>query len=325
MSEPTQSSALSIRNLSVSYGTKRLMGKTRPAVQDISFDVAHGQTVGLVGESGSGKSTIVKAILGLATASNGEILLNGADITHAAGKARRPIVSQLRAVFQDPFASLSPYQTIGETIVEGLRGQRLDRAAMWDRAGEALESVGLTREDLNRLPHQFSGGQRQRIGIARALASSPQIVLMDEPVSALDLSAQAHVINLLADLRDTQRYAFLFVGHDLSVVRFLCQQVVVLYRGMVMEVGNAELVTTKPRNPYTVALVNAAPIPDPIEQAKRREARITIGTQGKRPVSGSGDGCPFAPRCPNATDLCTKVRPVLRQVDDRQVACHHPV
>lgn len=324
MSEASQAAALSIRDLSVSYGPKRMLGKTRPAVQNISFDVPHGQTVGLVGESGSGKSTIVKAILGLATASGGEILLNGADITHASGKARRPIVSQLRAVFQDPFASLSPFQTIGATIVEGLREQNLDRAAKWSRAGEALESVGLTRDDLNRLPHQFSGGQRQRIGIARALASAPQIVLMDEPVSALDLSAQAHVINLLADLRDTQRYAFLFVGHDLSVVRFLCQQVVVLYRGMVMETGPAELVTTKPRNPYTVALVNAAPVPDPIEQAKRRQVRIEIKAQGKQVACNANEGCPFAPRCPNATDLCRKQRPVLRQVEDRQVACHHP-
>ncbi|WP_322046519.1 ABC transporter ATP-binding protein [Paraburkholderia sp. J67] len=325
MSEATQTAALSIRNLSVSYGAKRLIGKARPAVQNITFDVGHGETVGLVGESGSGKSTIVKAILGLATASEGNILLNGNDITHATGKARRPVVSQLRAVFQDPFASLSPFQTIGDTIVEALRDSKTARAAMWDRAGDAMESVGLTRGDLRRYPHQFSGGQRQRIGIARALASTPQIVLMDEPVSALDLSAQAHVINLIADLRDTQRYAFLFVGHDLGVVRFLCQQVVVLYRGMVMEVGKAELVTTRPRNPYTVALVNAAPIPDPQEQARRRTARLSIATREKSPLPGAGNGCPFAGRCPNATQLCTHTRPVLREVDGRQVACHHPV
>ncbi|WP_322071878.1 ABC transporter ATP-binding protein [Paraburkholderia bannensis] len=324
MSEATQTAALSIRNLSVSYGARRLMGKTRPAVQNITFDVGHGETVGLVGESGSGKSTIVKAILGLARASEGNILLNGTDITHAAGRDRRPIVSQLRAVFQDPFASLSPFQTIGDTIVEALRDSKTGHAAMWERAGDAMESVGLTRADLRRYPHQFSGGQRQRIGIARALASTPQIVLMDEPVSALDLSAQAHVINLIADLRDTQRYAFLFVGHDLGVVRFLCQQVVVLYRGMVMEVGKAELVTTRPRNPYTVALVNAAPIPDPLEQARRRTARLSIAAREKSPLPIAGNGCPFAARCPNATPLCTQTRPVLREVDSRQVACHHP-
>ena len=323
MNQAFREQALTVRNLSVCYRSGHWRKKPVAAVEDVSFEIAAGETVGLVGESGSGKSTIAKAILGLQSPSAGTITLNGRDITHTTVRQRRTMVAELRAVFQDPFSSLSPFQTVGQTLSEPLRAQRIAAGRTRELAAGVITSVGLPEDALSRYPHQFSGGQRQRIALARALISDPRVIVMDEPVSALDLSTQAQVLNLLAELRDRHRYALLFVAHDLGVVRFLCQRVLVLYRGMVMEAGRAADVTAQPKHPYSVALTAAAPVPRPGEQARRREVRRALAVQGSASPEQGNAGCPFAPRCPGATDVCRAQRPPLRQLDGRLVACHH--
>jgi peptide/nickel transport system ATP-binding protein len=321
-----------VRDLTVRYNRT---GKTPPAVDDVSFDVAPGETLGLVGESGSGKSTIGKAILGLQAATAGQVLLHGADITRASLRRRRVAAVDLRVVFQDPYSSLNPAQTVGQTLIEPLGVLRVPKGERRRRAQESLAAVGLPADAASRYPAQFSGGQRQRIAIARALVCDPKVIVLDEPVSALDLSTQAQVLNLLADLRDERQLALLFIAHDLGVVRFLAQRVVVLYRGQVMETGRVEEVTQHPRHPYSIALTAAAPVPQPAEQARRRAAReaLGIGTAGAAPPAGSG--CPFATRCPLATDVCRTQRPPLLHVNDAgaaagtvtgdgpAAACHH--
>jgi peptide/nickel transport system ATP-binding protein len=312
--------ALSVRDLTVRYGRQ---GRTPPAVDGVSFDVAPGETLGVVGESGSGKSTIGKAVLGLRPATAGQVLLHGTDITRASLRRRRVAAVDLRVVFQDPYSSLNPAQTIGQTLIEPLAVLRVPKGERRPRAREALAAVGLPADTADRYPAQFSGGQRQRIAIARALVCDPKVIVLDEPVSALDASTQAQVLNLLADLRDERRLALLFIAHDLGVVRFLAQRVVVLYRGQVMEAGGAEEVTGHPRHPYTIALTAAAPVPQPAQQARRRAAReaLGIGPAGAAPPPAAG--CPFAARCPLATDVCRTRRPPLLPVGDSVVACHH--
>jgi peptide/nickel transport system ATP-binding protein len=319
--------ALEVRDLIVQYGRR---AKTPPAVDGVSFDIAPGETLGLVGESGSGKSTIGKAILGLQPASAGQVLLHGSDITRASLRQRRVTAIDLRVVFQDPYSSLNPAQTIGKTLTEPLRVLRVPKDQHRPRAAEALAAVGLPADAIDRYPAQFSGGQRQRIAIARALVCDPQVIVLDEPVSSLDVSTQAQVLNLLADLRDARGLALLFIAHDLGVVRFLAQRAVVLYRGQVMESGPIEEVTQRPGHPYTIALTAAAPVPQPAEQARRRAAReaLGIGTAGAAPPAA--DGCPFATRCPLVTDVCRTERvPLTPAVDSAvsgagsAVACHH--
>jgi oligopeptide/dipeptide ABC transporter ATP-binding protein len=315
--------ALEIRDLVVRYGSGRKARQAPSAIDRVSFDIAPGETVGLVGESGSGKSTIGKAVLGLQPPTSGTVRLHGQDITAMSLKQRKTLAADLRVVFQDPYSSLNPARTIGQTLVEPLRlmGVRADVALQKARKG--LESVGLPGEAVDRYPSQFSGGQRQRIAIARALVCDPKVLVLDEPVSALDLSTQAQVLNLLADLRDQHGLAFLFIAHDLGVVRFLAQRVVVLYRGRVMESGPVESVTQQPRHPYTVALTAAAPVPRPAEQAARRAAREALGVGTAGTAQPSSTGCPFVPRCPLATEVCVADRPPLRLVDDSLTACHH--
>lgn len=319
----TPSPALEVRDLVVRYGSRRRDRRTAPAVDLVSFGIAPGETVGLVGESGSGKSTIGKAVLGLQPVAAGQVLLHGQDITHTSLKTRSRLAADLRVVFQDPYSSLNPMRTIGQTLVEPLRQLGVGRSEALLRAGESLRSVGLPADAIDRFPQQFSGGQRQRIAIARALVCDPKVVVLDEPVSALDLSTQAQVLNLLADLREQRELAFLFIAHDLGVVRFLSQRVVVLYRGQVMETGPADAVTTRPRHPYSAVLTAAAPVPRPAEQASRRHAREAMGVGTAGAVRPSMTGCPFAPRCPHRTEVCERERPVLRQVGDNLTACHH--
>jgi peptide/nickel transport system ATP-binding protein len=315
--------ALEIRDLVVRYGKGRKARRATPAVDLVSLDIAPGETVGLVGESGSGKSTIGKAVLGLQPPSSGTVNLQGRDITSTSLKERRSLAADLRVVFQDPYSSLNPARTIGQTLAEPLRLMGVGAAEALQRARTGLESVGLPADAVDRYPTQFSGGQRQRIAIARALVCDPKVVVLDEPVSALDLSTQAQVLNLLADLRDQRDLAFLFIAHDLGVVRFLAQRVVVLYRGQVMESGPVDAVTLRPRHPYTVALTAAAPVPRPAEQAARREAREALGVGTAGAASPAPTGCPFVPRCPLATDICVVERPPLRLVDESLTACHH--
>jgi peptide/nickel transport system ATP-binding protein len=315
--------ALEVRDLVVRYGSGRKARNTPPAVDGVSFDIAPGETLGVVGESGSGKSTIGKAVLGLQVPTSGTVKMHGEDITTMSLKQRARQVADLRVVFQDPYSSLNPARTIGQTLVEPLRLMGVGQTEALRRARQGLESVGLPADAVDRYPSQFSGGQRQRIAIARALVCDPKVVVLDEPVSALDLSTQATVLNLLADLRDQHGLAFLFIAHDLGVVRFLAQRTVVLYRGQVMETGPVESVTQAPRHPYTVALTSAAPVPRPAEQAARRAAREALGVGMAGAAQPSATGCPFVPRCPLATEVCVAERPPLRLVDDNLTACHH--
>ncbi|QKJ20884.1 ATP-binding cassette domain-containing protein [Microbacterium hominis] len=262
---PGEAPLLEVRDLVVRYSKK-----SAPAVEDVSFSIARGETLGLVGESGSGKTTIGKAILGLQPVTSGQILFEGRDITHAGPAERRALHGDLRAVFQDPFSSLNPRRPIGDAIAEPLRVAGAAKAERARRVEAALESVGLPRDAGARYPRQFSGGQRQRIAIARALVTDPRLVVCDEAVSALDLSTQAQVLNLLADLRRGADLGYLFIAHDMAVVEFLAQRVVVLHRGRVMEQGSTAQVMNHPQNPYTRVLMAASPVPDPDEQARRR-------------------------------------------------------
>lgn len=314
---------LEVKDLVVRYGRGRKAAAAPAAVDRVSFAIQPGETVGLVGESGSGKSTIGKAILGLQKTAGGTIRYQGKDITHAGAAERRALGGELRAVFQDPNSSLNPRQTIGASLAEPLRLRGASAGEARAKAEAMLERVGLPREAVDRYPSQFSGGQRQRIAVARALICEPRLVVCDEAVSALDLSTQAQVLNLLADLRDERGLSYLFIAHDISVVQFLAQRVVVLYRGQVMESGPVAAVTESPTHPFTQALVAASPVPRPAEQAERRNLRESMGVRTASSVSATPGGCPFRQRCPLATDLCAAERPALRTVGQSDVACHY--
>ncbi|MBT2568702.1 ABC transporter ATP-binding protein [Arthrobacter sp. ISL-85] len=314
---------LEVKDLVVRYGRGRRAATAPAAVDGVSFSIAPGETVGLVGESGSGKSTIGKAILGLQKVSGGTISYQGWEITSATATQRRDLGAELRAVFQDPNSSLNPRNTIGTSLAEPLRLRGIAAAEARVKAEDMLERVGLPREAVDRYPSQFSGGQRQRISVARALICDPWLVVCDEAVSALDLSTQAQVLNLLADLRDERGLSYLFIAHDIAVVQFLAQRVVVLYRGQVMESGPAAAVTENPQHPFTQALVAASPVPRPAEQAVRREARESLGVRTGAAAVPAPGGCPFRLRCPLATELCATERPALRRIGAADVACHY--
>ncbi len=262
---------LEVRNLVVRYGKKGAA-----AVDDVSFTIARGETLGLVGESGSGKTTIGRAILGLQPVTSGQIWFEGKDITRASVSDRRALQGDLRAVFQDPYSSLNPRRAIGDALTEPLRVAGVPRSERNRRADEALAAVGLPPGSADRYPRQFSGGQRQRIAIARALVTDPRLVVCDEAVSALDLSTQAQVLNLLAELRAGADLGYLFIAHDMAVVEFLAQRVVVLNRGRIVEQGLTAEVLGNPQDHYTRVLMAASPVPDPDEQARRREAWQTL-------------------------------------------------
>lgn len=258
---------LEVRNLVVRYG------RTGPAaVDDVSFTIARGETLGLVGESGSGKTTIGRAILGLQPVTSGEIWFDGKDITRASVAERRALQGDLRAVFQDPFSSLNPRRHIGDSLAEPLKVSGVPGPERSVRVDEALASVGLPDGSAERYPRQFSGGQRQRVAIARALVTDPRLVVCDEAVSALDLSTQAQILNLLAELRRGADLGYLFIAHDMAVVEFLAQRILVLNRGRVVEQGTTAEVLGNPQDSYTRVLIAASPVPDPDEQARRREA-----------------------------------------------------
>lgn len=258
---------LEVRNLVVKYG------KTgAPAVEDVSFTIARGETLGVVGESGSGKTTIGRAILGLQPVTSGEIWFDGREITRASIAERRALQGDLRAVFQDPFSSLNPRRHIGDSLAEPLKVAGVPGAERRIRVDAALDSVGLPIGSADRYPRQFSGGQRQRVAIARALVTDPRLVVCDEAVSALDLSTQAQILNLLAELRMGADLGYLFIAHDMAVVEFLAQRILVLNRGRVVEQGTTAEVLRNPQDNYTKVLIAASPVPDPDEQARRREA-----------------------------------------------------
>ncbi len=292
------------------------------AVDDISFEVLRGETLGLVGESGCGKTTAGRTILGLYPATEGEITISGIDVGKAIADDMRRLRQQARMIFQDPFASLNPRWTVSAIVSEPLRVHRLfsGEAKRLERVRELLELVGLSARYLNRFPHEFSGGQRQRIGIARALASNPEFIVCDEPISALDVSIQAQIVNLLEDLQETLGLTYLFIAHDLAMVRHLCDRVAVMYLGIIVEMAGSDALYEDSLHPYTQALLSAVPVPDPVEDRRRR--RIILGGEIPSPVNPPS-GCRFHTRCPVAQSYCSEQVPEWREVrPGHWVACH---
>jgi oligopeptide/dipeptide ABC transporter ATP-binding protein len=298
---------LSVRGLRVVYGHG---WRQRPvtALDGIDIDVHPGETVGVVGESGSGKSTLGRAVIGLTHATSGQIVFDGEDITRASAQRRRQLTTDLQVVFQDPYSSLNPTKTVGATLLETLRAHDAGpREQQTKRIGELLNQVGLPADAQAKYPRNFSGGQRQRIAIARALLPGPRLVVCDEPTSALDLSVQAQVLNLLDELQLQLGLSYLFISHDLAVVRHMCTRVVVLYQGRVMETGPADAVSSRPGHPYTQALLATAPVNDPELRAIRRSQRAARrAADGPEPAPA---GCAFAQRCPLAVDVCRSEPP----------------
>jgi oligopeptide transport system ATP-binding protein len=317
-------SLLSVRDLSVTFDVprRRAMPWAPPhklhAVSDMSFEVAAGETLGIVGESGSGKSTLARAVIGTIPPSGGEVLWQGRSLGAMSPAERRATRAEMQMVFQDPLAALNPRMTVGEIIAEPLRTHRdVTRREARQRAQEMMERVGLLPNLVNRYPHEFSGGQCQRIGIARALILEPRLLVCDEPVSALDVSVQAQVVNLLRRLGREMGLAMIFIAHDLAVVRQVSDRVMVMYLGRRMEEGPARAVTGDPLHPYTRALIDSVPVPDPRAPRRARAIRGELPSPLDPP-----SGCVFHPRCPRARPDCAQgLPPVLRPEPDRAVAC----
>jgi oligopeptide transport system ATP-binding protein len=299
---------------------RRQVGEVK-AVDDVSFEIAEGETLGLVGESGCGKSTTGRAILRLYDPTGGEITLEGQEIAHLEGNALRQLRPKMQMIFQDPQASLNPRMTVGSIIAEPLdEHARLSRSARRARVMELMDAVGLNRAFANRYPHEFSGGQRQRIGIARALALNPKFIVCDEPIAALDVSIQAQVVNLLEDLQEKFGLTYLFISHDLSMVRHLATRVAVMYLGRLAEVAPADALYARPLHPYSEALISAVPSPDPEVEARRK--RIILKGDVPSPVNPP-KGCVFNTRCPKVFDRCrVEVPRLLDMGAGRHVACH---
>ena len=329
---PSPTPLLELDNLKMHFpirkgAFKRVVGHVK-AVDGVSFRVEQGETLGIVGESGCGKSTLARTVLRIYEPTSGEIRYRGrsgdtVDLARLSGSALNEIHRDLRMVFQDPQSSLDPRMTVIDIIGEVLSvNGMLHGSALEDRVAGLMKSVGLRPEYMRRYPHAFSGGERQRIGIARALASDPRLVIADEAVSALDVSVQAQTINLLQDLQEEFGLTYLFVAHDLSVVRHICDNIAVMYVGRVVEKAPTNEIFSHPRHPYTEALLSAVPVPDP--RLRRRDQRIRLAGEVADPANPP-PGCPFHPRCRYATDICKQEVPALRIVttEGHAVSCHH--
>ena len=318
------SALLSLQGVGKTFVTRRtFFGRTLAsvrAVDSVDLEVARGETLGLVGESGCGKSTLGRMAIRLMEPTEGKVTYDGTDLTALGERALRPFRRRMQIVFQDPMSALNPRMTVREALGEPLRIHGITKTASEerDKVDALLDQVGLRKEHATRYPHEFSGGQRQRIVIARALSVGPELVVCDEPVAALDVSIQAQVVNLLRDLQDALGLAYLFVAHDLSVVRFMSQRVAVMYLGRIVEVAASAELYEQPRHPYTKALLSAIPVPDP----KAKKMRLVLAGEPPSPTNPPS-GCAFHPRCPIAKKgLCDVERPELRELGGARVACH---
>jgi peptide/nickel transport system ATP-binding protein len=307
---------------------RQAVGQVR-AVDDVSFSVASGETLGIVGESGCGKTTTARMIVRLVEPTAGQIVFDGHDITHMRQGAIRPLRREIQMIFQDPYSSLNPRHTVGTIVGAPFRLQKVKTEKGIKRSvQELLELVGLNPEHYNRYPHEFSGGQRQRIGIARTLALRPKLIVADEPVSALDVSIQAQVVNLLEDLQNELGLTYVIIAHDLSVIRHVCDRVAVMYLGNLVELADRDDLYARPRHPYTVALLSAVPSPEPVGRTAdgRRERRERIRLAGDVPSPlNPPPACRFHTRCWKAQDICKTQQPPLAELaPGHQVACHFP-
>ena len=318
-----QEAMISVRNLKMYFpvgGSLFEKKKTLKAVDDVSFDLYPGETFGLVGESGCGKTTVGRTIVRLYQPTAGQILLDGTDIAPLNEKEVLPYRSRMQMIFQDPYASLNPRMTVASIVGEPLRYQGMSAKDIDDRVRELVECVGLKEDHLNRYPHEFSGGQRQRIGIARALASKPDFIVCDEPISALDVSIQAQIINMLEELQARFGMTYLFVSHDLSMVRHISKRVAVMYLGHIVEMAPVNELYANMLHPYTKALMSAVPIADP--DAAEKSRRIVLQGDVPQPINPPS-GCPFRTRCPYADKGCAEQIPTLTDMGGgHMVACH---
>lgn len=288
------------------------------AVDGISFAIAEGETVGIVGESGCGKSTMGRTLLQLIEPTEGEVVFQGTNLVGLQEKQMREFRKDMQMVFQDPYSSLNPRLNVFDILSEPLTTHGIrNKEKRKEMIGEILQVVGLNESHMYRYPHEFSGGQRQRIGIARALILQPKLIVLDEPVSALDVSIQSQIINLLQDLQEEFGLTYIFISHDLSVVYQLCNKICVMYLGKVVEMGDVDSLYENPRHPYTKSLLSAVPIPDPLH----KKERIILKGDVPNPASPP-PGCAFAPRCPEVMDICHQQKPVLQACNGIQVACH---
>ena len=310
-----------IKHFPVKRGILGHSADTVKAVDGVSFSLAPGETFGLVGESGCGKSTVAKLVARILDPTAGEIFFNGRDITRLSAKELRPVRREIQVVFQDPYASLNPRMKVGKIIGEALTIHQVAGGSEKERiVKELIDRVGLDRGSFDRYPHEFSGGQRQRIGIARALALNPKLIIADEPISALDVSIQAQIINLFEELKKEFNLTYLFISHDLRVVEFISDRVAVMYLGKIMEIAGADDLYRQPVNPYTEALLSAIPLPEP----GRKKERTILGGDIPSPIHPPG-GCRFHPRCAYSQDICKREEPELLPVGRHLSACHFPL